>query len=315
MKILLLILISLLLFSCQEEKPAETGQEKIKLKLNWFPEAEHGGYFHGVQSGIYKQAGLDVEIVSGGPGNPVETEVAIGRFEFGIANADKILAVRENGLKVVGLLAPYQTSPRCLIAHQNEPLETFADIAKANRLIVNDTKPFYKYLVHKHPEIKKNQTVAYSQALFLGDFQSIMQGYINSEPLIIRDKGFDIKTLSLADLGYNPYASVLICSEELIKEKPELVKAMVQATQKAWIAYLKNPSSANKVIIEKNPELGTTLQRSAELLPGMMSADPFGQMTPERWNTLAKQLHECGVLKAIPADLHKAYNTSFLSDQ
>ena len=142
-----------------------------------------------------------------------------------------------------------------------------------------------------------------------------MQGYINSEPLIIHDKGFDIKTLSLADLGYNPYASVLICSEELIKEKPELVKAMVQATQKAWIAYLKNPSSANKVIIEKNPELGTTLQRSAELLPGMMSADPFGQMTPERWNILAKQLHECGVLKATPEDLHKAYNTSFLSDQ
>ncbi|WDE98645.1 ABC transporter substrate-binding protein [Lentisphaera profundi] len=309
----LMLLFSLLfLYSCKDETPKESELTKVKIKLNWFPEAEHGGYFHGLSSGIYEKAGLDVEIVDGGPGNPVETEVAIGRFEFGIANADKILAVRENGLKVVGLLAPYQTSPRCLIAHENESLESFADIAKANRLIINDTKPFYKYLVHKHPEIKKVQTVAYSQALFLGDLQSIMQGYINSEPLIIRDKSFQIKTLSLADLGYNPYASVLICSEQVIQEKPDLVKAMVQATQKAWLEYLQDPSSANKIILERNPELGATLKRSSALLPGMMNADPFGQMTPERWNTLAKQLHESGVLKSIPTDLKQAYNSSFL---
>ena len=313
MKKLLLILISLLFFSCGEEPKEESnGLTKVNIKLNWFPEAEHGGYFHGMVSGIYKEAGLDVHITDGGPGNPVETEVAMGRFEFGIANADKILAVRENGLKIVGLLAPYQTSPRCLIAHENLPLKDFADIEKANRLIVNDTKPFYKYLVHQHPELKNNQVVAYSQALFLSDLQSIMQGYINSEPLIIKDKGFKIKTLSLADLGYNPYASVLICSEELIKTKPELVKTMVKATQKSWVEYLNNPAMANKEILKRNPELGTTLDRSSALLPGLMQSEPFGHMTPERWQKLASQLKECGVLKAIPKDLKQAYTVDYL---
>ncbi len=42
------------------------GLTKIKLLLNWYPEAEHGGFYAAKADGIYEKYGLDVEIVPGG---------------------------------------------------------------------------------------------------------------------------------------------------------------------------------------------------------------------------------------------------------
>ena len=103
-------------------------------------------------------------------------------------------------------------------------------------------------------------------------------------------------------------------AEELLKSQPALVKSMVKATQKSWLAYLKNPSLANKEILKRNPELGSTLGRSSALLAGLMQSEPFGHMTPERWQKLASQLKECGVLKAVPKDLEKAYTVKYLEN-
>ena len=39
----------------------------MTLQLNWFPEAEHGGYYAALVRGYYRDAGLDVKILPGGP--------------------------------------------------------------------------------------------------------------------------------------------------------------------------------------------------------------------------------------------------------
>ena len=78
----LLILISFLFFSCSKEGKSLNGLTKVTLQLNWFPEAEHGGYYEALEKGYYKELGLDVEIISGSPGIRVETETALGRVDF-----------------------------------------------------------------------------------------------------------------------------------------------------------------------------------------------------------------------------------------
>src|SRR3977135_728223 len=38
---------------------------KVRLLTNWFAEAEHGGFYQALASGLYDKAGLDVEIRQG----------------------------------------------------------------------------------------------------------------------------------------------------------------------------------------------------------------------------------------------------------
>ncbi len=81
----------------------------MTLALNWFPEAEHGGYYAALVNGYFKEEGLDVEIQPGGPGVPIIQNVATKRVMFGIANADQVLVGRNEQADVVALyLLPVQ---------------------------------------------------------------------------------------------------------------------------------------------------------------------------------------------------------------
>lgn len=304
MKRYLLLFLTLFLVSCSEEKKSESGLKKITLQLNWFPEAEHGGYYEAALKGYYEDVGLDVEIIPGGPGVRVESETALGRVDFGIANADKILTVRDKGMNLVPLMSPFQISPRCLMAHSDSGIKSFEDLIKAEVLILNNTKPFYKWLLYKYPVIEKTDTIPYNKASFMTDKSSIMQGYVNSEPLIMKEKGIDVNILSVSKTGFNPYTSVLITDEKLLDSNPELVKKVKEASIKGWISYLENPAKTNAHIEEINPANKGTLNASTEAMRELMSSQGnFGEMKLERWQELAEQLKVLGILDKVPADI------------
>ncbi|MCP5787170.1 ABC transporter substrate-binding protein, partial [Klebsiella pneumoniae] len=62
------MLVALLLFVASAAAQAQTQtQEKVTAITTWFAQAEHGGLYQAVATGIYKKHGLDVTIKMGGP--------------------------------------------------------------------------------------------------------------------------------------------------------------------------------------------------------------------------------------------------------
>lgn len=306
--VLVSFLLNLLLFSCspkeknyeKELQESKNRLEKIKIQLNWLAESEHGGYFSALVEKEYFKQGLDVELLSGGPGVPMESNIALGRAQFGVINADKLLQVRQNGLKLIALLAPYQKSPLCLISHAEKSFLNFEDMSRAKALSVATSEAFYKVLIHKNSKLKKIVTFPYSPANFLAHKDYLIQGYIHSEPLFFAKKGVKTKAHLLADIAYNPYTSILVCHEQLLKEKPELVRKVVQASQKGWLLYQKNPSRAHQEIIKKHPAISSILAESAKTLAPYLtppSNKPFGWMAQNRWEELKRQLIEAKVIR------------------
>jgi|TARA_R100000789_G_scaffold79472_2_gene74683 NitT/TauT family transport system substrate-binding protein len=41
--------------------------EKVSFRTNWFPQAEHGGWYYADSQGTYEDYGLDVDMKPGGP--------------------------------------------------------------------------------------------------------------------------------------------------------------------------------------------------------------------------------------------------------
>ena len=300
----------------QSAPPAD---QAVSLQLNWFPEAEHGGFFAALALNHFKEAGLDVTILPGGPGVPIVPAVATGKATFGVINADSMLLGREQGADVVALMAPIQNSPRCIMVHAGsgiERLEQLQDIT----LSMDIASPFAKYL-QKHLPLTNVRTVPYTGNVtqFLADPKMAQQAYSFSEPLTAREQGAETRNLMVMDVGYNTYTSVLIANRELIRTNPELVRKMTQACVKGWRDYLHGDSEATHALIqERNPAMTQdTLAFGLDaLLPLTLTPEVeiqgLGFMTLERWSVLVRQLEDLELIKAGALNPAEAFEVSFL---
>lgn len=318
MKTLPLILSCLLALAGCGEKPAPQpagSPPKVRLALNWFPEAEHGGFYAAQVHGYFQQQGVQVEILAGGPDAPVIQRVATGSAEFGVTNADDVLNARAQQAPVVALLAPYQINPRCIMVHASAGITKIEQLRDLT-IGLSQRPAFSHYLRHKFP-LTGVQIVPYpgNVTQFLMDPRFAQQAYVFSEPFIARKQGADPQVLMVSDIGFNPYASVLITTEEIIAQHPEMVQAMVRACAAGWEQYLRDPGPTDQAIHALNPEMDLDLlaygaEQSKPLV--LTAGHPLGSMTLERWQTLLQQMAEAGLIEAGTVKAEEAFTTRFL---
>ncbi len=295
----------------------------VTLALNWYPEAEHGGYYAALVHGFFKEAGLNVTIRPGGPGVPVIQDVATQRVEFGISNADQILVGRAREADVVAVFAALQTSPRCIMVHEASGIKQFEGL-KNLTLAINQNSTFGNYL-QRQVSLEGCTIVPYpgNVSTFLLNKDFAQQAYVFSEPFTAKKEGGDPHNLMAAEIGFNPYTSTLIVEATTIKEKPELVRDFTQAVQKGWQKYLTEPEETNRFILAQTDEMNDEdldiLEFGAEELQALClpldstGTIPLGHMTEARWQKMADQLVECEVVDAGSLKVVDAFTTEFLA--
>ena len=298
----------------------ETRTVDVTLALNWTPEAEHGGFYAALVHGYFAEEGLHVTIRPGGPGVPVLPDVASGRVEFGVDNADKLLLLRVQQADVVAVMAPIQDSPRCIMVHKSAGIAKLENLAgrKPFKLAMGAGQPFAQFLMKKI-NLSDAQVVPYNGNVveFLVDPNYGQQAYSFSEPFDAERQGGDPVCLMLSELGFNTYTSLLITRGGLIEKQPELVAKMTRASIRGWKKYLAEPDETNQHIHEQNSQMGldvlafgvTALKPLC--LPKDFAAERLGEMTAERWQALTSQMTETGSLPKHAINPDSAFTTRF----
>lgn len=271
----------------------------VKLALNWFPEAEHGGFYAAQLNGYFAEEGLNVQIIPGGPGSPVIQQVARGTIEFGVATADQIPLGRAQGANVVATMAAIDQSPRCFLVHEESGINSLEELQDVT-LAMNSGRAFSEYL-KKHVPLKNVRVVPYdgSIAAFLRDKKFAQQAYEFSEPFLAKQEGANVRVLPIRAIGYNPYASLLFTSDKFKNDHPELVAKMTRACRKGWQAYLSEPAKTNEHLQSLNPELTPgVLEFGVQAIVPLTTVDQedFGQMKLDRWKKLVEQLVDVGLI-------------------
>ena len=302
----------------------ETRIEDVTLALNWFPEAEHGGFYAALVHGYFAEEGLNVTIRGGGPKVPVIADVASGVVEFGVDNADKLLLGRVQQADVVAVMAPIQDSPRCIMVHKSEGIASLKDLAgrKPFTLAMNTGQPFAQFLM-KQVDLSGAQITSYpgNVAQFLLEPKYGQQAYNFSEPFVAEQQGGDPVCLMLSELGFNTYTSLLITRGELIEQQPELVAKMTRASIRGWKKYLAEPDETNRHIHEQNTQMGLDVLAFGVgalkplCLPHDFAAERLGTMTAERWQSLTSQMTEIGSLPADSVKPEAAFTLRFVTEK
>jgi NitT/TauT family transport system substrate-binding protein len=289
------------------------GLAPVKLALDWLPEPEFGGFYAGRESGAYRQHGIEIEIQGGGAGVPVLQMVATGRADFGTVGADELLTARSRGADLVALFAVFQTSPQGIMVHASRKLQKLEDAFHSGTLALEMGKAYVAYLGKKFAW-DGVKVVPYDGGVahFLSDSSFGQQCYVTSEPIAARQKGADPAVFLIADVGFNPYATVVVTRRELLQKNPALVKSFVLATREGWRQYLDSPQATNELLGKLNSALdAATLSAAAEAQKPLIETEEtrqhgLGSMQQLRWQTLADQLLD---LKSLdePASVADAF--------
>jgi NitT/TauT family transport system substrate-binding protein len=297
-------------------------QDHVSFGIDWVAEAEYGGYYQALATGLYARHGLTVTIRQGGPQvNQMQLMMA-GRLDFNLGGGRAIEFAQQN-LPFVAIAAIFQKDPSVLIAHPGTGDDSFAALRGKPIMISGDTRAgWWRFLAAKFGYSDSQiRTYSFNLAPFLASNDAIQQGYLGSEPFSIEQKaGFKPVVLLIADAGYPGYANIVTTSTKLIADKPDVVQRFIDASIEGWYSYLNDdPSPANKLIKTDNPEMTDALLaygREVMKAHGIVNSGDalhlgIGAMTDARWADFYGTTSTLGMYpKGI--DFKRAYTLRFV---
>ena len=295
---------------------------KITVQLDWVAEPEHGGFYQAAARGYFREEGLDVTLIPGGPGAQVMPSVATGKAD--IAQADNVGTLRQQaeGLPFVQFAAVFQDDPAGILVHADSPVKKFEDL-QGKTIIARPEWAFLTFLQKKYG--LKTNTVAqnFSVAAFLGNKEALQQGYYIAEPYHITKAGGKMpRFLSTWDAGFRTYA-VLITNKKFAREHPAELRAFTRAYIRGWRDYLEGDPQAAHAAMKKananNTDEFMMFSRKMIVDERLVTGrdkdggpDKIGRLDPARFTTLIKQLEDLDLLPKGKVTAASTMTTEFL---
>ena len=298
---------------------------KVSFGTNWVAQAEHGGFYQSVADGTYAECGLDVTIIPGGPQVNNRALMLAGRMDFHMGGdlLQAFSAAQEN-IPVVNLAAIFQKHPQVIVAHPGEA-DSWDELKDLTLLIGdNGYQSYYQWMIAAHGfTAEQRQPYTFNPAPFLADKRVGMQGYLSSEPYLVKKEGgFDPNVFLIADAGYSSYATTIEAMQQTIDERPEVVKCFVEGSIKGWYNFLYGDNAdAIALIKEANPEMGDDkiayaigkLKDWGIVDSGDAETMGIGVITDEKVEDFYNKMVEAGVVDA-GIDYKKTYTTEFVGN-
>jgi ABC-type nitrate/sulfonate/bicarbonate transport system substrate-binding protein len=296
----------------------------VTLMLDWVPNTNHTGIYVAQDSGYFEEAGLDVEIVE--PGEVyAEQAVATGRADFGISFQEYLTIARASeGVPIVSVAAIIQHNTSGFAARANlgvqSPMDweglTYGSFGSPfeeptlralmacaggdfDRLAVVDTG-------FADPLALLSEAQTDLAWIFYGwqGIQARQQGI--ALDIVMMDGYFDC----IPDY----YTPILITSEQLLSERPDVARAFVGAVARGYQFAIDNPDEAAGILLAAAPELDEALVRESQAwLSQQYQADAprWGEQRRSVWADYAAWMLDNGIISQ-PLDVDAAFTNDLL---
>lgn len=309
---------ALLAFALFAAAPARAA-DPVTVLTSWYAQAEHGGFYQALATGIYRKYGLDVTIRMGGPQVNGMQLLAAGRADFILGYDFQVLSGVESGIPVTTVAASFQFDPQGMLTHDD--VTSLAGLKGKTILVAGSGQTsWWPWLKAKYGYTDA-QTRPYTFNLqpFFADGNVAMQAYPSSEPYQAGQAHVNTHFFLFADDGYPPYNTTIVTMRDTVKAKPDVVARFVKASMEGWKSYLADPAPGNALIRKDNPQMtdgqlafGLAQMKKLRLVTGGDAATlGIGAMTDARWQKTYDYMVGAKLLKPS-ADWRSAYTLQFI---
>jgi len=280
--------------------------EQISLQLKWKHQFQFAGYYTALEKGYYRDAGLDVTLIEGGPGRSSIEHVVNEQAAYGITSTGALIE-RSRGKAVKALGAIFQHSPLVLLVKKDSGFKKIADLRGKRIMLQRDYQNAGIVAALKEAGIHEKdfilQDISYDiQDLITGKTDAFA-AYVTDQPHQLKRLGVPYRIFYPKNQGVDFYGDIVITSDAEIRKHPQRVRAFMQATERGWNDALEHIDEAIDLILLKyntqhlsREQLLFEARQSAELI--MQNVVNIGYMNRYRWQRIAQAYTEQGLLPA-----------------
>jgi ABC-type nitrate/sulfonate/bicarbonate transport system substrate-binding protein len=295
--------------------PASAAVERIRVGMPWIFNDEIAPWFVAEEMGYFREVGLDVTLVPGGPGiDPLQLLVA-GRIDIAVpapGSAVISLNASRTGAEVVAVGAVLKAGPTVFIALDKDTPKTGRSTRKigpkdfAGKIVgVQAGYEFYVEALMQRSGLPPG-SVEIRRAGFTPDpltagVLDFYMGWIMNQPRMIEQAGFtNWISFTMRDHAWDEYSDLSVVRRADLATRGEMLRRYLYALRRAVDFLLVEPERAAAITAKRavDETLSTeeVLQRfrlQRELLTGGDDLPPL-HMRAESWNRLAAALVQYG---------------------
>lgn len=268
--------------------------KKLRIALDWTPNTNHTGFFVARDKDYYKEAGIDLTILS-----PLQDDYSttpakkleLGETDLAIAPTESLISFRTKS-------DPFLI--RAIAALLQDDVSAIATLKSSgiDRPKQLDDKSYASYGARYEDQIVKQMIkndggegdLELHYPSKLGIWNTLVDGTYDAtwiftawEGVEAENRGIDLTNFRLGDFdipyGYSP---VLCASEGAINDDSETLTKFLSATQRGFDFAISNPQEATDIL---KPELTDHDRRHIDLLKSQQMLNNYYKVT-EQWGIM-----------------------------
>jgi NitT/TauT family transport system substrate-binding protein len=228
--------------------------DDVRLRLNWMYYGSHAGFAYGKDKGLYKAAGINLDIRSGNGSGSAHRLVVNGDSQFSYGSCGSMTKLASQGAPLISVGVIDAMGTEAVLVRPETGIKSVKDL-KGKKILTTANAGVNTFF----PIVLKNAGLTEADVTLVNVadgalVSSYLQGAGDTVGMLggLDDKPAEIKAaggkepvgMPYSDYGVNQVGYCIVTTKDTVKNKPDLVKRFVQATMKAYGETLKNPDAA-----------------------------------------------------------------------
>jgi NitT/TauT family transport system substrate-binding protein len=293
--------------------------DKVSLQLHWVHQAQFAGFYMAQDAGLYKDAGLEVEIIPGGPGIDPLDNLKDGKCDFATAWLIGAMECKSKGIPFVLLAQLIQRSAMMLVTFEDSDIDSIKEMESQRVGMWGGHFNILPRALFKRENVNirripQNVSMApllehavdVASAMYYNEYHQLYQAGVDYD---------ELKVFQFADLGLNFPEDGIYTMQDFRQAEPDVCRRFVQASLDGWRLAFEKPEEALQAVIKRvdASNLASNLAHQRWMLRAMLELISYrvgqqglGALSPADFNLVNNVLTDQGLISA-PVEMDTFY--------